>query len=571
MFEIPLGWLQLKREKLRFAVALLGVSFAVVLILMQLGFREALFKSAVRFHDALNCDIVLVSNELSFIVQPRSFSNRRLYQARGVPGVESVTPVYLGVGTWKNPDTHGVRTIFVVGLDPADRALTLAAVNDQRRSIEPEDAVIFDELSRPEYGPIAERVRAGAPVTVELNHRELQRRRALPLRNLLRHRRHRDHQRDELPAPLPEPAARPDRDRPRSRGRRARIPGRVRDAIRALLPADVDVLTRADFAAKEIAYWDSSTPIGYVFSFGVIVGIVVGGIIVYQILFADVNDHLPEYATLKAMGYSNGFLAGVVIQQAVILAALGFLPGVAMRHRPLPRLGRSHTAPARDDARARAVRAGPDGHDVHDLRADGAPQGALRGPGGGVLMAAAAPIQLSNVNHYFGSGELRKQILYDVSVEIRAGEIVIVTGPSGSGKTTMLTLIGALRSAQEGSVQVLGAELRGASSRVLARVRREIGYIFQAHNLLDALDATQNVMMSLLLDRIGRREARRRPSNGSTRSGSATLVSTTRLRCPAGSASASRSPARSPARRASCSPTSRPRRSTSSPAARSST
>jgi len=125
-------------------------------------------------------------------------------------------------------------------------------------------------------------------------------------------------------------------------------------------------------------------------------------------------------------------------------------------------------------------------------------------------MAAAAPILISNVNHYYGSGELRRQILHDVSVEIRTGEIVIVTGPSGSGKTTLLTLIGALRSTQEGTVQVLGSELRGASSRVLERVRRDIGYIFQAHNLLDALDATQNVMMSLLLDRASKREAKKK-------------------------------------------------------------
>lgn len=121
-----------------------------------------------------------------------------------------------------------------------------------------------------------------------------------------------------------------------------------------------------------------------------------------------------------------------------------------------------------------------------------------------------APIRLEHVDHFFGSGALRKQILHDVSVEIRRGEIVIVTGPSGSGKTTMLTLIGALRSAQVGSVRVLGEELRGASARTLEKVRREVGYIFQAHNLLDALTATQNVMLSLLLDRVGKREARRR-------------------------------------------------------------
>jgi putative ABC transport system permease protein len=101
----------------------------------------------------------------------------------------------------------------------------------------------------------------------------------------------------------------------------------VRDAIRAVLPDDVLVLTREEWIEREKSYWMETTPIGAVFSFGVVVGLAVGAIIVYQILFADVSDHLPEYATLKAMGYSNRYVSGVVIQQAVILAALGFVPG----------------------------------------------------------------------------------------------------------------------------------------------------------------------------------------------------------------------------------------------------
>ena len=88
------------------------------------------------------------------------------------------------------------------------------------------------------------------------------------------------------------------------------------------------MLTKADFVEREKAYWNSATPIGYVFAFGAIMGFVVGTIIVYQILFADVSDHLAEYATLRAMGYSNGFLSGVVVQQAIILAVLGFVPGL---------------------------------------------------------------------------------------------------------------------------------------------------------------------------------------------------------------------------------------------------
>jgi putative ABC transport system ATP-binding protein len=109
-------------------------------------------------------------------------------------------------------------------------------------------------------------------------------------------------------------------------------------------------------------------------------------------------------------------------------------------------------------------------------------------------------IVVEHLDHHYGEGELRRQVLFDVSAEIRAGEIVILTGPSGSGKTSLLSLIGALRSAQAGRLQVLGRELRGADEPTLTEVRRRIGYIFQAHNLLDALTARQNVQMSLELE-----------------------------------------------------------------------
>jgi putative ABC transport system ATP-binding protein len=108
-------------------------------------------------------------------------------------------------------------------------------------------------------------------------------------------------------------------------------------------------------------------------------------------------------------------------------------------------------------------------------------------------------IAINKVNHYYGTGRLQKQILFEVSADIQRGEIVIMTGPSGSGKTTLLTLIGALRSTQEGSLKVLGQELNQASKHLLVRVRRNIGYIFQSHNLLNSLTARQNVQMSIAL------------------------------------------------------------------------
>lgn len=126
-------------------------------------------------------------------------------------------------------------------------------------------------------------------------------------------------------------------------------------------------------------------------------------------------------------------------------------------------------------------------------------------------MSGTAPIAIRNLNHFYGRGALRKQILFDISTDISEGEIVIVTGPSGSGKTTMLTLAGALRSAQDGSVQILGEELCGAGAAALERVRGRIGFIFQQHNLLSALTAVQNVELGIrVTGRYTRGEGRER-------------------------------------------------------------
>src|SRR5262245_6760983 len=119
-------------------------------------------------------------------------------------------------------------------------------------------------------------------------------------------------------------------------------------------------------------------------------------------------------------------------------------------------------------------------------------------------------ISIRHLNHSFGTGPLRKQILFDISADINPGEIVINTGPSGSGKTTMLTLVCGLRTVQDGSVRTLGVELNGATRNSVVRVRRDIGFIFQAHNLLGALTARENVEMGVLDERLSRDEIRGR-------------------------------------------------------------
>lgn len=327
---IPLAWLQLAREPLRLSVAVAGVAFAVVLILMQLGFRESLFESAVRYHQALEYDLALVSLKTQFIVFPQSFSRRRLLQARGYEGVSKVTPVYIGQQVWKNPDEpKEMRLIFVMGIDPSEDVLDLSGIEENWDRVKLADVVLYDRASRPEYGAIVDRFERGQLVMTELGNRRIEVAGLFELGtsfgidgsvitsdlNFLRLFPDRGPGIIELGLVELEPGVDPEA---------------MRDAIAAGMPGDVEVLTRAGFIAKEKGYWDANTPIGYVFLFGVIMGLAVGGVIVYQILFSDVSEHLQEYATLKAMGYTNSYLFSLVLQESIILAVLGYVPGLVV-------------------------------------------------------------------------------------------------------------------------------------------------------------------------------------------------------------------------------------------------
>ena len=325
---LPLGWLQLRHRPLRLLVALAGIGFAVLLILMQLGFRSALFESAVRFHERFKYDIALFSPDSVFIVRPQGFSIRRLYQARGLEGVESITPVYIFPAVWKDPWDNQRRSINAIGFDPDDELLDTAGFDAARQQLTRQDVVLFDGSSRTEFGPVKAALERGERVITEINDRKIEVAGLFAMGtsfgldgtiitsddNWLRLFPQR--RREEIQLGLIRLAPGVDADA-------------VRERLRDYLPADVLVMTRADFIARETRYWNSATPIGYIFAFGAIMGFVVGSIIVYQILFADVSEHLNEYATLRAMGYRNRFVSGVVLQQAAILAVLGFFPGVA--------------------------------------------------------------------------------------------------------------------------------------------------------------------------------------------------------------------------------------------------
>jgi len=328
---MPIGWLQLRNKPLRLIVALLGIGFAVLLIMMQLGFRSALFESAVRFHERFNYDIALFSKNSVFIVRPQPFSIRRLYQALGDEDVVQVSPVYIFPAVWKNPWTNDRRSLSAIGFDPADDLISTVGFDENHDLLRQQDVILFDALSRPEFGPVAASFEAGEEIITEINDREV--------KVVGTYKMGTSFGIDGSFLTSDDNWLRLFPDRPRNeihlgliRLREGADHDAVRDRLIEYLPKDVLVMTKADFVQRETKYWNSATPIGYIFAFGAIMGFVVGAIIVYQILFADVSEHLNEYATLRAMGYANRFISGIVIQQAVILGVLGYIPGIIAVH-----------------------------------------------------------------------------------------------------------------------------------------------------------------------------------------------------------------------------------------------
>jgi putative ABC transport system permease protein len=329
MFAIPLAWLQLVREKSRLLIALAGIAFAVILMMMQLGFQDALFESSVILHRRLRADIVLINPQSTALIAMKSFARSRLYQAQGIEGVESIIPIYLDFGFWKNPETRETRQILALAFDPDASVLDMPEVEALQNKIKVPDVILFDQASRAEYGPIAAEFSQGKRVETEVSSREVRVGGLFTLGasfaadgnlitsdlNFLRIFSERSPGLIDIGLIRTQPEA--------------DIEAVIR-RLQAALPDDVVVLSKEGFAEFEQDYWRSSTAIGFIFTLGTLMGFIVGIVIVYQILYTDVSDHLPEYATLKAMGYRSTFLFSVVLQEALILSVLGYLPGFGL-------------------------------------------------------------------------------------------------------------------------------------------------------------------------------------------------------------------------------------------------
>ncbi len=335
-----LPWHNLVHNKVRAAAAVAGVAFAVVLIFMQLGFRGSVVTTVTQIYDAMDFDLLIRSRGYLHLSYTKTFPLGRLYQAASVPGVENVAPLYVELNTWRSPiEPYGKRGILTMGIESRNCAFSLPEIRRKADLLTNQEFVLIDRKSRREFGPQNKRRFSDADIgqVAEVGDRQVQ---------IMDH--------FELGTGLAAdgaillnvegfcrllPGRSPDAvslglvkvDR---RANVKTVAARLEETLGTIVAdrqvTDVEVLTRSEVVDREVQRWLEETAIGAIFQTGVIVALLVGAAIVYQVLSSDVANHLPEYATLKAMGYTNRYLWGLVFQQAVMLALLGFAPGLVL-------------------------------------------------------------------------------------------------------------------------------------------------------------------------------------------------------------------------------------------------
>jgi putative ABC transport system permease protein len=344
---VPLAWRNLAHDKVRFALFASGIGFAVVLMGVQYGIMNAMLDSNTALIRQMKCDLILVNPNRASLMFPAGVSQHRVEQAKGVAGVQSATPVYVEYQTAalrhsaSDPSNRtSTRRVRVIGVDPSADVLDLPGVSQEEwAALNTPGNALYDRKSRPHpdqnnhpgesvFGKLAPGTRTeladrdialvggfdmgfdfgtdGSLIVSDRTFAKWVREPIHPLNPLAE---------TDLVAIKLHPGTEPQV---------------AKTSLQAKFPeGDVLVLMRDEMVSREKAFWWTNTPIGFAFGAGVVLGFVVGMVICYQILTSDVADHLPEYATLKAIGYTNGYLSWVVVQESLILAAAGFVPGMA--------------------------------------------------------------------------------------------------------------------------------------------------------------------------------------------------------------------------------------------------
>ena len=323
----PIAWLQLSHRPLRLAAALAGVGFANVLVFFQLGLSGGLYDSQKRPIQQFNGSLAVIPRRYTNFGEPAGFSRSRLLQVLGFRGVRGVSPLRLGKLQWLNPETQESTQALVMGIDPANPSLMLPELSAQRSSLQLQGGVLFDKASKTSAGPVTARLEQGQSFNTELNGQRTNVNGLFQLGltfaadiNLITSTSNfqtlfPDRDPDEIQIGVVQLQSGADANN-------------VQNRLNEVLGPSLQVLTVEELQQREVEHWKRNTSFGLIFGLGVLVGFSVGGIVVYQILYSEVGEHISEYATMKAMGYDDRFVVAIIIQESVILASLAFLPSL---------------------------------------------------------------------------------------------------------------------------------------------------------------------------------------------------------------------------------------------------
>jgi len=320
--RFALAWRILTYDKGRTALAVAGVFLAIVLVFVQLGFFIAVPRGGMLLYDRTRFDLLIASTSYEYQVQPGEFPLSRLERAKTAPEVALASPLYFGSAKWRSGEDGKAPDVFVIGLDPRDRIFASEDINLQLNVLDRTHTVLVDSMTRSMFGPLTtgrtveiddDKVKIGGNYVLGTGFMGLgvilvsaqNFVHLFPYRQL-----------DQVNLGLIQ--LKPGVD-----------PHHAAASLRTLLGGDTRIFTRPELETHETAYWTTRTSVGLLFGSGLIISFIVGVMVVYQILATQVSRQLPQFATLKAVGYGDRFLGGTVIIMALLIVMAGFFPALA--------------------------------------------------------------------------------------------------------------------------------------------------------------------------------------------------------------------------------------------------
>ena len=319
--RFALAWRILTYDKGRTTLAVAGVFLAILLVFVQLGFFIAVPQGGMLLYDQTRFDLLIAATGYEYQVQPGAFPLSQLDRARTAPEVALAAPLYFGEAKWRSGADGKAPDIFVIGLDPQDRIFTSEDINRQLAVLDQVDTALVDNMTRPMFGPLTigrvvdidgDKVKIGGDYVLGTGFMGL----GVILvsaQNFVHLFPFRKQGQVNLGLIQLKQGIDPDR---------------AAASLRQLLGGDIQIFTRPELEAHETAYWTTRTSVGLLFGSGLMVSFIVGIMVVYQILATQVSRQLPQFATLKAVGYGDRFLNGTVITMALLIVLAGFFPAL---------------------------------------------------------------------------------------------------------------------------------------------------------------------------------------------------------------------------------------------------